>query len=426
MITNERQYKTTRRQLEDVESAMSELGLRLAESEDALTRISLEALASEADVLRNQLFEYEALKAGSRASLVVSDLSDLPLALIRARISSGMSQRDLASRLGLQEQQIQRYEATEYGTANLRRLREVAAAVKLELSPGFESAEAELIEEETSAKLDWSKFPVAEMYRRHWFDGFDGTLAGARQAADSLVKDYIEAICVRPAVALHRKHVRSGSELDGYALLAWECRILDLAGAVPLGKPYSEGAINEELISRLVTASRLEDGPLQAVDILAEIGIPLVIEPHLLGTHLDGASLLRDETPVIGLTLRYDRIDNFWFVLLHELGHVADHLRKGKLTSTFDDLDSGGGDRIEQEADSFAAEGLIPSAAWEHALARYVRSADSVNEFAEELGISPAIVAGRIRREADNYVMLSELVGTGQVRRLFENVQFGA
>ncbi len=163
--------------------------------------------------------------------------------------------------------------------------------------------------------------------------------------------------------------------------------------------------------------SQFENGPVQAVDMLASVGIPLVFEPHLPGTQLDGATLLKSDTPVIGMTLRYDRIDNFWFVLLHELFHAIEHLKKGKLTGTFDDLESPGSDIIEQEADALAGEALLPEAHWRRAVARYVRTPEAVAALAQEMGRHPAIIAGRIRHEANNYVILSDLVGTGQVRR---------
>lgn len=430
MITNERQYKITKAQLDRLEYAVAELARKSADSgqvSDALTKISLEALASEAAVLREQLLEFDTLKAGSGAAVVVRSLGDLPCALIRARIANGMSQRDLAVKLGLQEQQIQRYEATEYSTANLRRLLEVASAVDLKVSSEVSGA---CVEPDpnlaTPAELDWSKFPIREMYQRRWFDGFEGSLSAALLAADTMVKDYIEAFCTRPTVSLHRKHVRSGSALDEYALLAWECRVLDRASEVEMAGTYSEGSITDEWTQELVRMSGFEDGPLRARQALADVGIPLIIEPHLAGTHLDGASLLWGDTPVVGMTLRYDRLDNFWFVLLHELAHIAMHLRKGKLTSAFDDLESAGGDRMERDADEYATEKLVPSTEWEHALARYVRSPETVTSFAEELGVTPAIVAGRIRRESNNYVILSDLVGSGQVRRLFKDVEFGA
>jgi HTH-type transcriptional regulator/antitoxin HigA len=166
------------------------------------------------------------------------------------------------------------------------------------------------------------------------------------------------------------------------------------------------------------------DGPRKAVDYLLDSGIPLVIEPHLSHTHLDGAALLLPEgTPMVGMTLRQDRLDNFWFVLIHELIHVMKHLHKGDAESIFDDLDADA-DEIEQETDSLAGEILVPENRWNEALARYVRNQDTIEDFASELTIHPAIVAGKIRREADNYTILQDMVGQGEVRKLFPEVHF--
>jgi HTH-type transcriptional regulator/antitoxin HigA len=424
MIANDRQYKITMRQLQRLEHALSEMEARPGKTStsDWLARASLKALVSEADILRSEVAEYEALLACPAESFAPSGLSELPRDLIRARIARGLSQRELADLLGLKEQQVQRYEATQYSSASLRRLQEVAAALGLDV-PTEGAVESDDVRGGASNEPDWSLFPVAEMYRRGWFIGFDGSLDAAKRSADCLVGSFLEGAFNRPAVALHRKHIRAGRSLDEYSLLAWEARVLTLASQMEVKGPYVAGSIDDAWIREMVGLSRLNDGPRQAQAALAEVGIPLVVEPHLPGTHLDGASLMRDGAPVIGLTLRYDRADNFWFVLVHELFHVLRHLRKGKLTSTFDDLEASSDDAIEKEADALTGEALIPAAQWEQALARYVRSPESVNQFAAQLGVSPAIVAGRIRHEANNYVILSELVGAGHVRELFPEYQ---
>ena len=104
-----------------------------------------------------------------------------------------------------------------------------------------------------------------------------------------------------------------------------------------------------------------EDGPRRAQARLADHGIALVVERHLPRTHLDGAALcLQDGRPVIGLTLRYDRIDNFWFSLMHELAHVGLHLDCDENELFIDDLSLSGGDPLEEQADSMARNALIP------------------------------------------------------------------
>jgi HTH-type transcriptional regulator/antitoxin HigA len=229
----------------------------------------------------------------------------------------------------------------------------------------------------------------------------------------------------KPVIALHRKRVRTDSTLNEYALLAWECRIHSLASKVNLRGSYEASAIDDQWISGLSLISEKSDGPLRAKEHLEKVGIALVVEPHLTGTHLDGAALLSSRGPVIGLTLRYDRLDNFWFVLFHELFHVIKHLRKRGLVSIFDDLESESTDKLEQEADSLAGEALISQNIWDRALVRYVRSSESVLEMAKELQINPAIVAGRIRNEAKNYIILNDLIGQGEVRKHFPEAGFG-
>ena len=103
---------------------------------------------------------------------------------------------------------------------------------------------------------------------------------------------------------------------------------------------------------------------MQAVQFLRSRGIAVEIVPHLPRTHLDGAAMRsKDGRPVIGLTLRYDRIDNFWWVLMHELAHATFHLDDSP--AFIDDLRLDGVDETELEADRFAQDALIPPAAWE-------------------------------------------------------------
>ncbi|MCA1790672.1 MAG: ImmA/IrrE family metallo-endopeptidase [Thioalkalivibrio sp.] len=407
--------------LEKLQAAATELAQR---TPTPMNDLSLNALQSQVDELQLQLSEYKHLRSGSASPLVVSRLEELPRDLIRARLAQGLTQRQLAEKLKLKEQQIQRYEASEYSGASVSRMLSIAEALGLDVAQdkgSTEPAEAPML----GTEIDWSKFPIREMYVRGWFHGFQGSLHAARQNADELLRDYIGAFFRRPTLALHRKRIRSGSKVDEYALLAWECRVLDLASSVQLETNYSRDLVTRDWIENLVRTSRFDDAPVRAVAMLASIGIPLVFEPQLPGTHLDGAALLSGETPVIGLTLRHDRIDNFWFVLLHELFHALEHLRKGGLAGTFDDLDAPDDNDLEREADALAGEALLPDAKWRRAVARFVRTDDAVLEFAQEIDRHPAIVAGRIRHEANNYVILRDLVGAGQVRKLVLDARSG-
>lgn len=427
MITNERQYRITKSQLSKLEKALNEFDMaevieRLGSS--VIAQAEVDALKSEESILIAQIKEYELLRSGQTTQLKASNLNELPSILIRARIARGLTQRELAHIVGLKEQQIQRYEADEYATASLRRLEQVAVALKLNFSEVAELSVEDKSRKATSLKeLDWSQFPIKEMYRRQWFEGFSGSLATALNEGEQLIYNLSQGS--KPVLALHRKHIRANSVLDPYTLLAWQYRILSLSAKVKLGHSYEEGVINPQWISELIKMSQNPDGPLLAVTHLAEAGIPLIIEPSLDCMRLDGAALMSNKGPVIGMTLRYDRLDNFWFVLIHELFHVIKHLRRQRLDGIFDDLDSDTSDKFEREADVSAGEALISEEEWSNSLVRYIRSPELVKEMANKLQISPAIIAGRIRYEAKNYVILNDLVGQGKVRKLFPEAGFG-
>jgi HTH-type transcriptional regulator/antitoxin HigA len=158
---------------------------------------------------------------------------------------------------------------------------------------------------------------------------------------------------------------------------------------------------------------------LRAINELLNAGIKVVYEPPLTGTRLDGAALLvYTGTPVIGLTMRYDRIDYFWFTLLHELGHVKLHLGELRRSAILDDLEEDADNAIESEADLFSQEALIPASSWTKCLSRFSRSEKAVIRDAAALSVHPAIVAGRVRKEAADYTILTSLVGASEVRNM--------
>ena len=172
--------------------------------------------------------------------------------------------------------------------------------------------------------------------------------------------------------------------------------------------------------------SVLEDGPLQAKQFLARHGVGLEYVRHLPRTYLDGAALrLPDGRPVIGITLRYDRIDYFWFTLLHELGHVGFHLGADSDDPGFVDdhklrgVGSGGSDTVEHDADQLAQDALIPPEIWDDGSILENPGPMAVLQMASDAGVHPAIVAGRVRYETGNYRLLSQFVGTGKVRGQF-------
>jgi len=164
------------------------------------------------------------------------------------------------------------------------------------------------------------------MLKRGWFAGFNGPLGEAKKIKAELIAAFIGEGTACPT--LKRQQIRSGSNMDTDALEAWRIRVSTLALRKILPQ-YRKNTVTPEFMSQLVHLSYLGDGPKLAREFLNKNGIHLVIERHLPKTFLDGAALkLPNGSPVIALTLRYDRLDNFWFTLCHELAHIALHLDK--------------------------------------------------------------------------------------------------
>jgi ribosome-binding protein aMBF1 (putative translation factor) len=127
MIGNEKQYRITKAQFRRLQDGLAELAGRKRPSNitSRLWDAQRKAAESQMEELREQVEAYEQLQSGKSRGVVLEAVEDLPRALIRARIAAGMTQAGLALRLGVKPQQVQRYEATEYGSASLARVLKV-------------------------------------------------------------------------------------------------------------------------------------------------------------------------------------------------------------------------------------------------------------------------------------------------------------
>ena len=229
-------------------------------------------------------------------------------------------------------------------------------------------------------------------------------------------------------MGLRKSNYRSSPLTDKHALAAWATRVLQKAKEQRGQAIYKPGVINFEFMQRLVRLSIEENGPVLAKEYLKKHGIILVIEPHLSKTSLDGIAIMIDKkNPVIGLTLRYDRLDNFWFTLMHELAHIVLHYDQD-VDFFYDELEDPKGSDIgikEREADKLASEALVPSDKWEISAARLIPSSVAANSLAKELGVNIAIVAGKIRYESGKWIYLNSIVGGAKVQKFFPNDKSG-
>jgi HTH-type transcriptional regulator/antitoxin HigA len=217
-------------------------------------------------------------------------------------------------------------------------------------------------------------------------------------------------------------------ETDKTNLRLWVGRVRELAAASRKQRgAWRDGTLNEEFLSYVAKMSWSERGPRLAQEFLAEKGIALVLLPVLPHTKLDGAAMLdSDGAPVVGMTLRQDRIDNFWFTLTHELVHVWKHLPEKEWVITDEGIEDGAEDDTkEAEANRIARDAFIPRAAWKRSEAYLKPSVETILALAHKLQIHPAVIAGRLRKERTGYGNFSGLVGQKQVRKHFPEVKWG-
>ncbi|BBP45252.1 hypothetical protein THMIRHAS_06250 [Thiosulfatimonas sediminis] len=256
--------------------------------------------------------------------------------------------------------------------------------------------------------IEWLCFPLTEMRKRGYFGDFSGTIHELKEYAAEKVSEFLSNVAggfnLKPALMRTTAHDASNDkEVDAYALWAWQVRVLHLAKEETLPTNYQPGTVNIEWMKQVAQLSWSNKGPLLAKEFLNKYGVHLVFEEHLPKTYLDGAVCISETgNPVVALTLRHDRLDNFWFTLMHELAHIALHLEN--CDGWFiDDMEAKCRPEIENEADELAQSALLPKLSTQG-----IFSAQDVNNLAKELRIAPDIIAGRIRYERNNYQLFGQ------------------
>lgn len=247
------------------------------------------------------------------------------------------------------------------------------------------------------AKL-YEMAPIKEMTRRGWITTSDNIAV----LEGSLMNFFqIKSLNEEPQVPLHA--ARKASPYDRTLTStqrAWLFRAVQLAKAVH-AQPFSEKNV-AEVTERLRQIMHAPQELRHIPRILGDGGIRYVIVQHLPGNKIDGACFWISSGPVIAMTLRHDRLDNFWFVLMHELGHVTQGV-----TSLDNDLDASNEDterpEVERQADEFASSHLIAPRQIDNFIARVqpLYSARRVEAFAQTLKVHPAIVVGQLQHRRE-------------------------
>ena len=357
MIHTDRQLAKTRDQVDLLRASVAESVEALMPGIDpVIAEASRAAVVEQARELDEEILEYELLKQGAVAIPDLREVQYLHTNLIRARIALGLTQRDLAERLDMAEQQIQRYEANEYAGASLSRLREVAAA--LVQDDGQSPAVTEIAG--LRFKLKAARLPSTVIDRlvpsRSGAPGGFGELAArAARALGVTIQDLLDAAPLDLTAGAPAYKLPASANAE--SVLAYSTYAHHVA---------------ESIVSGALTGTReLPKSPDEVREICRTEYGGLTFAPCSNSRGTAGSSSFRSATPesftwlwmidgrpVIVLNQRVKSEDRWVFDLAHELCHVADHLagrdNRAEGLVDVDTLEGWADDPNEQRANRYA------------------------------------------------------------------------
>ncbi len=340
-----------------------------------------------------------------------------PGRIIRKELEArGWTQADLARILGRPEQTIssivrgrkQITPATGLGLANAFG---TSAELWLGLETRYRLAEARKSDKDDQVRRRstlYSTVPLRELIKRGWIDDTDDTQQLELEVTRFLGVPSLESV---PPLRVAARRTTS-KPADQRAVLAWVRRVEQLAAGQDVPR-FDANRLDRAFATILQFSDSLEHVE-RVPRLLRDLGLRFVIVPHLPKTYLDGAVLAADGNPVVALTLRHDRLDNFWFTLLHELEHLA----RGHNGSWLECLDEEAApDSEEDQADEGAAKRLVPTAEFQRFVNRVAPyfSKTKIEAFARAIGRHPAIVLGRLHHHGH--------VAPGHLRRMIPPVR---
>lgn len=258
-------------------------------------------------------------------------------------------------------------------------------------------------------KERFNSLPKSELIKRGWISSKEDT--------SSLVS-YFRDIHAEQGSALYRKADTANTSLVSLWLskVKSQAELEIILRAVPRFDGIGIKKLRE--IAKLsIDVNVLTELP----NILSEIGIVLVYMRALPSMKLDGAVFkVASGNPVIGLSLRYPRLDNFWFTLQHELSHL--HLHMDILdTPILENFDLESDSEIEISANRLAKSTFVDRKTWRNCEPKYNKSYDAIDKFSNQVGIHRSIIAGMLRKEFGNYASYSKIVNEYDAREIIFN-----
>lgn len=367
--------------------------------------------------VKPKLSELRKLESSDRMTLM-DDEFRTPGQFIKALLErKGWDQRVLAAVFGVEEAAVSKLisgkRTVDAETAIvLSEVFGVEAERFLQLQKDYELAKARIETlpdpgRATRAQL-FGQLPIAEMITRGWLKA--ESVRNVPQVESELAKffgvDSVSNIEILPHAA---KKTDTATPVTP-SQLAWIHRVKQIASemVVPRFSRARTIAALETLQNLLMSAEEARKVP----RILAECGIRFVIVESLKGAKIDGVCIwLNPDAPVIGMSLRYDRIDNFWFVLRHEIEHVLRGHGKdalildAEIVEINQSADDSGISESEAVANAAAADFCVPSKYMEQFITRKapVVSKRDMLGFAKTIRVHPGIVAGQLQRKLGRY-----------------------
>lgn len=329
----------------------------------------------------------------------------------------GWLQADLAYILGIDGGQLNRLikgttDVTPDSAIALGEAFDMPADFFMNLQKMFDLQRAKKADPGVRTRASWvSVFPVREMIKRGWIEDAEPALLDL-QMMRFFGKNRIEDIpFVSDAPILAHAAKKTDYDETSAIQYAWLHRVRKIAEIIkcPL---YSEDKLRSSIAS--IRAHMLDqDDLIHIPDILQKCGVRFVLVEALPGSKIDGVCVWIDGQPVIGMTLRMDRPDNFCFVLRHEIEHV---LRGDGKEASFAPVDEFDGDyqwkedvpKSEKIANEVAADFCVPRALLDSFIARkspFISERD-VLSFAARIEIHPAVVIGQIQNKTKKYAWL--------------------
>ena len=433
MILNERHYDVAKARLAEMSASIGEFEEVDSSKLDWFAKQGIATLKGFASDMRQDIEEYVLLKSGKFVPPTSFKICELPKILIQTRIARGLTQHELADAVSIDCSQMRIYEAEEYCGASFSKLLEIADKLNIDVDQclrGWRNDNDSETILKTVEDFDWSEFPVDEAIKRGWVENGPG-----KSATERFTAWFSEVTGPYATFAYNRREENdhdctATGPANQSSMFTWQARVLQLAREEIKKSPVNEFRLDHRWIKELAKQTAYEDGPIRAKRCLKEKGIILVIVKDLPNTFLDGAAMLSHEgIPIIALTLRYNRLDYFWRILFHELGHVyCDLFDKNRFHLTyFDQLLSADENQASHYREDdreiktyrYVMDQLIDDKTWDTCQSRYSVLVDEVKADAERLGIHPSFIAGRIRFERNDFSLLNSLTGHGQLHKHF-------